>query len=128
MYRALPRFSNKALGIAGHLLQQAVGTAAGTAVAAVGCHGFRIGTLAFQLQELFADAHIDGIPGKDLVLTVAPGGIEIFLNTAFPESIIPLGIVEIFVPAVQSCTAAHGGFNNGSQTPVSSGKNCLQAA
>ena len=90
----MPVFSNNALGIALHLLQQAVGAAAGAAFPAVRCDLVFISTLALQLQELLADAHIYNIPGKHFVLAVTAGGVEVLFNAAFPERIVPLGIIK----------------------------------
>ena len=88
---AFPVFLNKALGIARHLLQKTVGTAAGTSVTTVGCDGFIIGAAAFQLQEFLGNTYVNGIPGEDFLFSIAPGGVEILFDPTFPECIVPFG-------------------------------------
>ena len=125
---ARPVFWNNALGIALHLLQQTVGTAACTALPAVRGYGFCVSPAALPLQEFLGDTHIDGIPGEDLLLFVTTGGVEFLFDAALAESIVPLGIVEIFIPAIQPCTALYGGFNDRAKAAVAPGKDSLQAA
>lgn len=97
-------------------------------MAAVRRYGFFVGTLPLQLQELLADANINGIPRKNFVLTITTCCIEILINAALAESIIPLGIIKILIPAIQPRTVFNGRFNNLTKTAVTPGKYSLQPA
>ena len=97
-------------------------------MAAVRCYRFFVSTLPLQLQELLADTHIDGVPGQDFIFVVSAGGVEIFFDSALAESIIPLGEVKVFIPAIQSCAICNGCFDNLAKSPVAPGKYSLQTA
>ena len=80
---ALPVFSNRILCIALDLLQLAVGTASGAGVAAVGGDPVFVGGVAVAQKEVLSQTDVDVIPGEKLVLTEAPGGVELRVNAAF---------------------------------------------
>jgi len=97
-------------------------------MAAVGGDFFLVCALPLQPQELFGNAHINDIPGQDLLFPEATGGIEILIDAALAESIVPLGIVEILVPAVQTGTVQGGLLNDRTETAVTAGKDSFQSA
>ena len=87
-----------------------------------------IGPVTFQLQEPLGNTHIDGIPRQNFLFTVTPGRIKVLIHTALAEGIVPLCVVELFIPAVQSRAVFYSGFNDRAQAAVSTGKHRLQTA
>ena len=91
-------------------------------------HLLTICTLSFQLQELLTDTYINDIPGENFLFSVTTDGIEICIDSAILESIEPLSVIEVFIPAIKPCASVYGIFDYRAKATVTASKNCLQVA
>ena len=81
---------------------------------------------AFLQQELLADTHINGIPGKNFIFAIAADSVEILVNAAFVECVKPFGVIEILVPSIQLGTVFHSFLDDCTQPPVAPGKDSFE--